>query len=432
MKRRGSAIQVIPSARRLIRSLRDLGYDFPQAVADLVDNSVTAGATRIKIDIHFEGPDSWLRIVDDGSGMDSATITEAMRYGSDQSYDDEALGKFGLGLKTASLSQCRNLIVASRTGAGRKRVEVRQLDLDYVSEANRWEIFALEASRCDARLVDPLEAGPGTVVLWQSLDRVLGFKIPWGKRARSALDSLATQLDLHLAMVFHRFLAGEVDGRRRLRILINGRNVRPWNPFATDEPATQVLPACEIDVQTPDGIGIVRFQPYVLPPRERFSSEEAFHRLAGPRKWNAQQGFYIYRAHRMIQSGGWSRMRALDEHVKLARAAIDFFPELDAAFEINVAKVRAVLPAYLKEELARPVESLVRAAQAAYREHSGSGTVARAESFAVPASGSSAARTPVRRALELAARKARERDALERIVIALRRTNPRVAKSLGW
>lgn len=432
MKRRDSAIQVIPSARRLMRSLRDLGYDFPQAVADLVDNSITAGANRISIDIRFEGPDSWLRIIDDGSGMDSDTITEAMRYGTDQSYDDEALGKFGLGLKTASLSQCRNLLVASRADATRKRIEVRQLDLDHVSEVNRWEIFALEPSSCDERLIAPLQSGPGTVVLWQSLDRVLGYKIPWGKRARSALEALAAQLDLHLGMTFHRFLAGQVPGRRRLKILINGRQVRPWDPFATDEPATQVLPACELDVQTTDGIGIVRFQPYVLPPRDRFSSEEAFHRLAGPRKWNAQQGFYIYRAHRMIQSGGWSRMRALDEHVKLARASLDFFPELDSAFEINVAKVRAVLPAELKERLVEPLESLVRLAQAAYRAHAGPpASHERARSLPQTANVESTSHRH-RRALERAARRAGETVALRRIAAELRTCDPAVARILGW
>ena len=133
--------------------------------------------------------------------------------------------------------------------------------------------------------------------------------------------------------------------------------------------ATDALPGCDIDVVTAEGVGLARFQPYVLPPREQFSSEDAFHRYAGPRKWNAQQGFYIYRANRMIQSGGWCRMRALDEHVKLARASIDFYPGLDAAFEIDVAKVRAVLPAELRERLQGPVESLVRAAQAVYRAH---------------------------------------------------------------
>jgi len=426
MKRpRADTIKVIPSASRLVRSLRDLGYEFAQAVADLVDNSITAGATRVAINLSFEGPSSWLRISDNGHGMTGSEITEAMRYGSQQTYEDEDLGKFGLGLKTASLSQARRLSVGSRRDPNRARIEVRQLDLDHVVEVDRWEIFVLDGRHADDRLTTPLEKGPGTVVLWESLDRVLGYKVPWGKRARRAVDTLADQLDLHLGMIFHRFLSGDVEGRRTLRILVTGRQVTPWDPFAREEPDTRQLPGYEIDIETPDGVGLVRFQPYVLPARERFSSEDAFHRYAGPRRWNAQQGFYIYRANRMIQSGGWCRMRTLDEHVKLARAALDFYPELDAAFEINVAKVRAVLPAELRERLQEPVEVLVRAAQAAYREHGASEEGGTRSRRAADVKGRDLAR------LEGAARRIGELRALRRVFRELRRSEPEVARRLG-
>jgi hypothetical protein len=230
-------------------------------------------------------------------------------------------------------------------------------------------------------------------------------------------------------MTFHRFLSGEIAGRKRLRIKINGSPVQPWDPFARDENATEALPGCEIEVVTSDSVGLARFQPFVLPPRERFSTEEAFHRQSGPRKWNAQQGFYIYRANRMIQSGGWSRMRALDEHVKLARASIDFYPALDPAFEVDVSKARAVLPAELRERLQGPVESLVRAAQAAYRAHSnGHGdapqtTRARLHSPPIPGA---------RAAIESAAENAGESASLKRIIRKLRKSHPQLAAQLGW
>jgi len=175
-------IKVIPSARRLVHSLRDLGYDFPQAIADLVDNSVTAGATRVDIDIRFEGPDSWLRIADNGRGMSSDGITEAMRYGSDETYGESDLGKFGLGLKTASLSQCRRLSIASRPKGTRAQTSVRELDLDHVIRTNRWEILSLGRRNHDAKLIQSL-SGHGTVVLWQSLDRILSYKDPCYHRA---------------------------------------------------------------------------------------------------------------------------------------------------------------------------------------------------------------------------------------------------------
>ena len=344
-----------------------------------------------------------------------------MRYGSQQSYDDEALGKFGLGLKTASLSQCRRLTVASRTHSSKGSIEIRQLDLDHVVDSNRWEIFDL--SRCDreTRLVEPLKAASGTVVLWESLDRVLGYKIPWGKRAETALAAMADQLVMHLGMTFHRFVSGEISERGQVRMLVNGSRIKPWDPFATSEHATVTLPGRDIALETPDGAGLVRFQPYVLPTREAFSSEQAFHLSAGPRRWNAQQGLYIYRSNRLIQSGGWSRMRTPDEHLKLARASIDFFPDLDLAFEVNVAKARANLPAALREKLREPIDELVRAAQIAYRNENHLGQADREST-----------ERKYRSALEDAARRAGAMRALRSIVRELDRTRPEVARRLGW
>lgn len=424
--RNGQTVQVIPSARRLVTSLRDVGYDFVHAVADLVDNSITAGASLVDIDLRFDGRESWLRIADNGSGMSGSGITEAMRYGSEQKYEDEDLGKFGLGLKTASMSQCRRLTVASRTDPDVNRIEVRQLDLDHIEARDQWEVFIVPADERPHEVVAPLERGPGTVVLWQELDRVLGYKLPWGERAKTGLLNLAEKLELHLGMVFHRFLTGEVHRRKKLVITMNGTTkIQPWDPFARDEKATEVLPCAEIDVQTNDGVGMVRFQPYVLPPKERFSSEAAFNRLSGPAKWNAQQGLYIYRANRMIQAGGWSWMRTTDEHTKLARAALDFFPDLDSAFEVNVAKVRVTLPADLRERLKDKIEPLVRRAQTVYRQSS---------SGAAGGHGGKAGRRGVqmRRAIEQAAAQAGEVAALTRIVEKLRAAAPEVARAIGW
>ena len=114
--------------------MRDLGYGPTEAVADLIDNSIAAGAHNVAVALHFEGGDSWIRISDDGRGMDAETITEAMRYGAGRDYADDDLGKFGLGLKTASMSQCRRLTVASRTSKKVARMEARELDLDYVED----------------------------------------------------------------------------------------------------------------------------------------------------------------------------------------------------------------------------------------------------------------------------------------------------------
>ncbi len=190
----GTAVQVIPSARRLVESLRDLGYDFVHAVADIVDNSIAAGAGHVAIDIRFDGPASWVRIADDGTGMTGDALTEAMRYGSERDYEPGELGKFGLGLKTASTSQCRRLTVLSRCDAGRNRLEARVLDLDHIEKTNRWEVHKINASELGGNVADSLGKHAGTVVLWEALDRVLNYKIPWGEKARAGLLALAERL----------------------------------------------------------------------------------------------------------------------------------------------------------------------------------------------------------------------------------------------
>jgi hypothetical protein len=447
-----STVQVIPSARRLISSLRDVGYDFVHAVADLVDNSLAAKATEVKINLSFDGPHSWLRIADNGFGMTGTDITEAMRYGSERDYEVDDLGKFGLGLKTASLSQCRSLSVASRTDPMRNRIEARRLDLDYIEEANSWEVHILGSSNRDDHLVEPLKDGPGTVVLWESLDRLLSYKLPWGERAKTSFYNLAEQLEEHLGMVFHRFLSGEIRQRRKVKIWINDNPVEAWDPFARGEKATEMLPSNDYEVSTSNGVGLIHFQPYVLPPRDRFSSEKAFNRMTGPAKWNAQQGFYVYRANRMIQSGGWCRMRTVDEHSKLARGSLDFFPDLDSAFEVNVAKVRVSLPGHLRERLRNPVDAWVSRAVQVYRqsaraEKEGVSSLAPSSSkagqrAALGGSGNTPAMQLVeprettqlnfRGALEAAAAEVNQENALAEIVNALKAGQPEVARALGW
>jgi hypothetical protein len=461
-------VRVLPSAKRLINSLRDLGYETPEAVADLIDNSIAAGAHNVEIDVHFDGEYSWLRIADDGRGMDGGAITEAMRFGSQRDYEPDDLGKFGLGLKTASISQCRCVTVASRTSKSRARAEVRQLDLDHVEQHDSWDVLILGAHERPAEAVEPLAKRPGTVVLWEDLDRILPYKSPGGEWARRRLMNVAEHIEQHVGMVFHRFLAGEVP-RHKLSIRINGSRVEPWDPFARDHAETESRPAQDFELHTSAGSGVVHVEPYVLPPRSSLSPD-ARRRLSGPNNWNRQQGFYIYRANRLIQSGGWSYMRTADEHTKLARIAITFSPDLDHALGINVAKMRVTLPVELKDLVSSTVEQTVKRAQVVYREKpdkpppataaassplaptagigddpgpvSDLGAVAPSTSAVAvatnsPADGatgvfSAAVASARRRALESAADAAEEREALKRIMRTLGDQHPEVARELGY
>lgn len=449
MSKARKTAEVLPAANRLIHSLRDLGYQVAEAVADLVDNSIAAGAHRVDISVHFDGQDSWIRIADDGRGMDAAAITEAMRYGAARTYENDDLGKFGLGLKTASMSQCRRLTVASRTSKSKARMEVRQLDLDYVEETNTWDVLVLRSGERPEAVTEPLLSHRGTVILWEDLDRILTYADPSGGWAKKHLLELAERIEEHLAMVFHRFLAGEVP-RKKLRITLNGTVVEAWDPFARDERATQILKPTEFELSTPAGSGIVMMAPYILPPKAGFSSEAAWRHKSGPANWNHQQGLYIYRANRLIQSGGWSRIRTIDEHTKLSRIALLFSPELDAAFGINVPKMRVKLPSELKSQIEDAVSGAARQARDAYDAKPDApkrATSSRRGKVAAPAgsappdgstgasrghSGPGGAGVMHREALENAAALAEETVALKRIVGALKRESPRVARQLGW
>jgi hypothetical protein len=420
------AAEVTPSARRLLESLRDIGYDFVTAVADIVDNSISAGATRIDVVTHFDGPGSRVLIADDGAGMTETELTEALRLGTRRDYFEDELGRFGLGLKTASLSQCRSMTVVTRRAALRRRFAVRMLDLDLVIDTDRWIIIdpgqTLAVEDAQRWLAD----GPGTVVVWEELDRVLPETRPEGGWARRRLDALAEKTAEYLAIVFHRFLEGAVP-ERELVISVNGEKVIPWNPFAPSEQYSVELRSEEFELVVGDYAGIVTLVPHVLPSRNRFSSLAEFERFSGPKKWNRQQGMYIYRADRMIQSGGWCGIRAADEHTKLARVTLDFPPELDALFQVNVAKMRVTLPAQLRPMIERPIKELCNRAQVAYRKDA----PALKQPRTIDASSARGNVLEVGLALCAAAVEVDEFGSLKRIIKRLRRRAPEIADALG-
>lgn len=357
------AIEMTPSARRLIKSLRDMGYDFAQAVADVVDNAIEAKASLVAIDVEFDGDNSWVRIADNGVGMRPEQLREAMRYGSEREYSDSDLGKFGLGLKTASMSQCQCLSVASRWNPERADISAYSWDLGHIERTNKWEVLPADKNALPVR--EPLKDTTGTVVLWQKLDRILGYKHPYGEAARRRLFTTCREIEVHLGMVFHKFLSGEA-GRRRFKILLNGNEIKPWDPFCKKEMKTRPLQSFELPVGENGLTGSVLFEPYILPPEKEFSSPDAWRSASGPANWNQQQGFYIYRAGRMIQCGGWSNLRTPDEHTKLARIAVSFSPGLDEAFKINVAKMRVQLPAGIRDKVRNAIAPLLKIAREVY------------------------------------------------------------------
>ncbi|MCM0608817.1 MAG: ATP-binding protein [Ideonella sp. WA131b] len=366
-------VESIPGARRLIKSLRDMGYDFESAVADLVDNSIAARANTVRINSHWAGADTSVSIADNGVGMSAQELREALRFGSDRDYEDDDLGKFGLGLKTASLSQCQRLIVASRQNESRADINAYCWDLPHIEATNRWEILPVRTADLPELVRLHLKETTGTVVVWQQLDRILGYNNPSGEPARKKLIEMCGKLEEHVAMVFHRFLENRVRGKR-LAIYINDNKVTYWDPFVANEPKRKALDSISLRVDGHGGRSDVVFEPYVLPALSMFSTPEAHKRASGPNQWNRQQGFYIYRADRLIQSGGWSSIRTLDEHLKLARIAVYFSPKLDEEFKINVPKMKVAFPAEIRAEVEKAVKIWTKVADETYRKaNKGSG-----------------------------------------------------------
>lgn len=417
MKKKSFA--VAPSAARLTISLRDVGYDFQAAVADLVDNSITAGASRVSIGIVFDGVQSYVSIADDGSGMAANGVHEALRFGSRQDYGLNDLGRYGLGLKTASLSQARAVTVVSRSRTG--VTTARSLDLDLISELDEWLIVDPGETVTVRRATQMLASGFSTVVIWDGLDRVLPERNPEGGWAKRRMESLTAKSVAHLSMVFHRFLE-----KGTLSIDVNGQVLKPWNPFGQGELRTFSLTPMTFEVEAPNGVfGKVRLDRFVLPPRQHFSSQQAFEALSGPLKWNRQQGLYIYRADRLVQWGGWAGIRAIDEHTKLARVALSFDTDLDDLFNTNVAKMRVSLPPVLKQRLAPSIAEVCQQAGLVYRRAN--------RHDAAPEQGraGAGASDEAMFALRVAALASGEHDALDRILARLRQDNPELAERLG-
>lgn len=360
-------IIVKPDGPGLMRGLRRVGgYSFPQAMADLVDNSIDAGATTVSIDVRFDGARSWVRISDNGSGMPRSRAVEAMTPGSSREYEEEDMGKYGLGMKMASLSQGRLISMATRHASSPNRPTILVWDLDVVNSDGELTLLRFAPRESSSLLAEALPAGTGTVVLIEKLDRLLPRHDPSSAHSRCHLLEECRALENHLSMVFHRFLAPS-RSRRQVSILVNGNKLSPWDPFCRAEPATVDMGPKVVHVSDGPIVGRLEIHPFVLPRRDCFSSPEAFSRASGASGWNQMQGFYVERSHRLIVAGGWHGLRARDEHTKLARVSLSFMPELDDLVAVNASKIQLDFPRALREEVDAHVQECLRLARETYR-----------------------------------------------------------------
>lgn len=365
---------VEPYAPAMLESLRAVGYNIQTAIADLIDNSITAGAKNIWLTFAWDGPNSHIAIGDDGDGMSESTLTDAMRPGSRSpletrnTYD---LGRFGMGLKTASLSQCKRFTVRSKTAD--TSAATRCWDLAYVKATGEWRLLKSASTGSEHKLARLDQSSTGTVVLWEILDRVVDSNDQCNDKAHDHFLKEIETVEQHLAMVFHRFL----EPAQNLRIYINSRQIEPWDPFLRDEVATQYLP--EENFYNSGARIIV--QPYVLPHHTKIDqtrNDDA----AGMNGWTAQQGFYIYRNRRLLVDGDWLGLGFQKaEHYRLARIQVDLPNSLDEAWKIDVKKSKARPPNALKLDFKRIAGLTRKSALEVYRHRGGALVGERQESL---------------------------------------------------
>lgn len=331
--------------------MRDIGYSLETAIADLVDNSISADADRVDIIIDANGKLPAVIVLDNGHGMTEPELLQAMRHGATSPLQERSvsdLGRFGLGLKTASFSQCRSLTVISRKNG---RWCGAEWNLDRIDRLDDWVLAVLDEEEIQALPFAGQIGDRGTAVIWRELDRLREGEA--GAKTDEIIDEKVELVAHHLALVFHRFLSGEVRRHAKLSMAINGRPVAAFDPFCRKNPATQMLPEEVVRVNGKE----VRLQPYVLPHHSRLSATEYdFYRDRSD--FLSNQGVYVYRNGRLLAWGGWFRLVPRGEATKLARVQIDFPNTLDEAWTIDIKKSRAQPPHVVRDRLRQIIDKI--------------------------------------------------------------------------
>ncbi len=350
-------IDATPYASALIEGHRDFGYSLETALADIIDNAISAGAREIELTADTTADEPWIALRDDGRGMTERELVEAMRLGSKNPIDERAaedLGRFGLGLKSASFSQCRRLTVLSvRQGSS----ACARWDLDRIAKRNDWSLELLD--NLDEVTGHDLLFDGGTVVVWEKLDRLSGGYMHDSTKRTAHMNAELSGAERHLQRVFHRFLESATPC---LKLSINGRPLKPIDPMATSHPSTQKDPEEILPLEK----GNVRIRCYTLPHHSRMGRAE-WEEIGGQEGHLKSQGLYVYRENRLIIAGSWLGLARQAELTKLCRIAVDIPNTMDADWKIDVKKASAQLPPLVRERLKKIVERFVGTSKRTYQ-----------------------------------------------------------------
>jgi len=349
---------VTPFAPILVESTRSIGYSFEAAVADIIDNSISAKAK--KINVYFSPFDEpYICVIDNGLGMDSNTLEQAMRYGSqspDKVRSKSDLGRFGLGMKMASLSQCRKLTVVSKKN---NMINACQWDLDIIKEKKDWVLISYNEKEINEfpHIENLKDIKSGTLVIWQDFDKLKALS---SGKMEKIFDEKNESTKDHIALVFHRYISG--DGIiNRVKILVNDYEIIANDPFLKKHKATQALTEQTIKIKNE----VIKVKPFILPHYKKLK-EADYKLLGGKDDLKKNQGFYIYRNKRLILYGTWFQIARKEELSKLARIRVDIPNTLDHIWQIDVRKSTASLPLKIRKSLISIMDNIVGSSKRVY------------------------------------------------------------------
>lgn len=356
-----------PKPKSTINSYRSFGYNLSTAIADIIDNSISADAVEIRIGYKWDGQNSIIFIADNGNGMHKEELIQAMTPGSkdpEEERHEKDLGRFGMGLKTASFSQCKRLTCITKKQ--NYNLIKRCWDIDFINEENEWFLLDFVS---DTSYLDILQSQvSGTVVVWEKLDRIVGNAQSDNEAVKNAFYDEMISVRDHLSLVFHKFIE-----TKKIKIYFQNEEIEPYNPFLLN-----LSPKPEMGL--PEVFGNVEITYFILPHMSEIGKDD-YEKSGGALGWFQQQGFYVYRGDRLLVAGDWLGLEKKRDYSKLSRIAVNFSNASDFNWNLDIKKSTATPPIEIRRELSRIAKiAIMKSAKiynwrgqktlTAYKEHS--------------------------------------------------------------
>jgi hypothetical protein len=328
-----------PNPKSTINSYRSFGYNLSTAISDIIDNSISANANEIRLEFKWDGQDSFISICDNGSGMNKEELVLAMTPGSkdpDEERSEKDLGRFGMGLKTASFSQCKRLTCITKRNDF--NTIKRCWDIDFINTENEWRLLDFVSNITFLNKIENQKSG--TLVLWEKLDRIVGNAEANNESVKNAFYQEMIVVKHHLSLVFHKFIES-----KRVKIFYQNTEIEAYNPFLLS-----LNPKPEMG--QPESFGNVEITYFILPHMSEIG-KSVYENSGGSLGWFQEQGFYIYRSDRLLVAGDWLGLEKKRDYSKLARIAVNFTNANDFNWHLDIKKSTATPPIEIRKELSR-------------------------------------------------------------------------------